>query len=167
MTMLMTAQGWTRATFSLTQELPVDQQSLSLCHGRVQAMVYYGTHPNAALDQTTSLCDATLVNIVGPAIDKLIAANPYLSKQTIPSGTYTSVGDRVDTFGTTVTVITSAEVDDGTVRDLVRSIVVNLPTLARIHPAFNSLEPGVMARRGLTAPLHDGAVRYFSEIGIM
>ena len=130
-------------------------------------MVYYGAHPNAALEQTTSLCDATLVSAAGPAIDKLVAENPYLSTQTIPGGTYASVSERVVSFGTTVTVVTSVDTDDGIVRDFVRSVMNNLPTLARIHPAFKSLDAGAMARRGLTAPLHDGALRYYSEAGIM
>ena len=167
MMMLMASQGWTRASFLLAEELPVDQQSLSLCHGRIEAMVYYGTHPNAALEQTTSLCDATLVNITGAAVDKLVAANPYFSMQRIERGTYSGVYDAADSFGTTVTIVTSADIDDGVVRDFVRAILADLARLSRSHPALKLLDPAVMVRRGLSAPLHDGARRYYSEIGLL
>ena len=47
MTMLMASQGWTRASFGLAEELPVNQQSLSLCHGRIQRGTYNNVYDTA------------------------------------------------------------------------------------------------------------------------
>ncbi len=167
MATLLRAQRWGSAAFGLAEGLPAAQQSLSLCHGRIQVMVYYGPHPDPGLDQTTALCEATLVDVGDGEIDKLIAENSYLSKQTIAGSTYASLPDSVNSFGTTVTLITSIDTEGGTVRDVVRSVLVNFPWLARTHPTLRTLQPGDMVRRGLAAPLHDGALRYYSEIGIL
>ena len=34
-----------------------------------------------------------------------------------------------------------------------------------MHPAFGSLQVNEMVTDGLSAPLHDGAIRYFKEQG--
>jgi TRAP-type uncharacterized transport system substrate-binding protein len=34
-----------------------------------------------------------------------------------------------------------------------------------MHPAFGTLEPERMIRDGLSAPLHEGAKRYYQEKG--
>jgi TRAP-type uncharacterized transport system substrate-binding protein len=36
-----------------------------------------------------------------------------------------------------------------------------------MHPAFGALEAKHMISDGLTAPLHEGAVRYYKEKGLM
>ena len=38
---------------------------------------------------------------------------------------------------------------------------------ALLYPALRHLEPRRMLRDGLSAPLHDGAKRYFSERGLL
>ena len=35
------------------------------------------------------------------------------------------------------------------------------------HPAFRNLDPKKMIVDGLSAPLHDGAIRYYKEAGLM
>jgi len=41
----------------------------------------------------------------------------------------------------------------------------NLVSLRRAHPAFRHLMPERMISDGLSAPLHDGALRYYKERG--
>lgn len=75
MLQLMDAQGWTLDDFAVVNELPADQQSLELCHGRVEAMVYTVGHPDASIAQAIRLCDAAIVDIKGDAVEALIAAD--------------------------------------------------------------------------------------------
>ena len=76
MDMVMAAQGWTKEDFQLAEEMPVAEQSLSLCHGWVQAVTYDVSHPDPAVDKVTRLCDAEIVPISGPAVDKLLVETP-------------------------------------------------------------------------------------------
>jgi TRAP transporter TAXI family solute receptor len=166
MEVVMAAKGWTKKDFSLAEELPASQQSLALCHNRVQAMIYTVGHPNASVGQAVGLCDARVIEVAGGAIDKLVAENPYYAYTTIPGGMYEGHADDVRTFGVKATVVSSADVDAETIYAVVKAVFDNLDDFRRMHPAFGILSPEEMARDGLSAPLHEGAERYFREKGL-
>ena len=110
----MEAKGWDKSVFSLANELPASQQSLALCHNRVQAMVYTVGHPNASVGQAAGLCDAVIVEVQDPTIDKLVEDNPFYAYTVVPGGIYNGNPDPVTTFGVKATVVTSARVDADT-----------------------------------------------------
>jgi TRAP transporter TAXI family solute receptor len=165
MEVLMEAKGWNKHVFSLANELPASQQSLALCHDRVQAMVYVVGHPNPSVEQAVRLCDALLVKVQGPAVDKLVAEYPFYAYTQIPGGLYQGNPDPVATFGVKATVVTSAELDADTVYAIVKAVFDNLNDFKKLHPAFMNLDPAKMITDGLSAPLHEGAVRYYKERG--
>ena len=167
MEVVMAEKGWTKKDFLLAEELPAEQQSLALCHDRVQAMIYTVGHPNPSIGQAAGLCDAILVNVTGATIDKLVAANPYYAYTTIPGGMYEGNPDSVTTFGVKATVVSSADVDGELIYAVVKAVFDNLEALRRMHPAFGVLEAEEMVRDGLSAPLHEGAERYFREKGLL
>ncbi len=165
MEIVMQAKGWTRADFVLADELPASQQSLALCHDKVQAMVYTVGHPNDSVAQAVRLCDAALADVKGPYIDELIEKNPFYARSLIPAGQYREDAPAVATFGVKATVVTSSEVDADTVYTVVSVLFENLDRFKSRHPAFSTLEPASMIKDGLSAPLHEGAQRYYLEQG--
>ncbi len=164
---VMRAAGWDKSIFSLANELPASQQSLALCHDRVQAMVYTVGHPNVSVGQAAGLCDAVLVEVKGPAIDKLVRENPFYAYTEIPGGIYTGNPEPVTTFGVKATVVASAKLDAETVYNVVKSVFDQLDSFKKMHPAFGDLDPASMVKDGLSAPLHEGALRYYREQGLM
>ncbi len=164
---VMAAKGWTEADFAMVGSLPADQQSLALCHGRIQAMVYTVGHPNPSVGKAMGLCDAMIVEVEGPGIDKLIADNLSYAYTDIPAGIYPDNDEAVSTFGVRATVVASATTDAETVYRVVKSVFDNLERFRRMHPAFGDLDPGTMMMLGLSAPLHEGAIRYYREQGLM
>jgi TRAP transporter TAXI family solute receptor len=167
MEMVMKTKGWTRKSFQLVDELPQSEQSLALCHNRVQAIVASGSHPNPEISKTIRLCDAKVIAVSGPDIDKLVAANRFFSTTEIAAGTYAGMSSPVKTFGITVTAVSSADIDDDTAYAVVRTVFDNLNEIKGLHRALGNLLPGRMMTDGLSAPLHPGAVRYFQEKGMM
>ena len=164
---VMAAMGWDKDVFQLAEELPASQQSLALCHNRVQAMVYTVGHPNASVSKATGLCDAVIVEVGGPVIEKLVSENPFYAFTTIPGGMYPGNPDAVTTFGVKATLVTSAGVSADVIYAVVKAVFGNLDRFRKMHPAFGMLEPEKMMTEGLSAPLHEGAVRYFKEKGLM
>ncbi len=164
---VMDAKGWSKDVFALATELPASQQSLALCHGRVQAMVHATGHPDAAVARAVELCDSAVVAAAGPEIDGLVAENPYYVRARVPGGTYAGHPEPVESFGVRVTLMTSADVDADTVYAVVAAVFGDLDRFRRMHPAFGPLHPDSMAREGLSAPLHEGAERYFRERGLL
>lgn len=165
--MVMKAKKWSPKDFSLLEELTGKEQTLSFCHDRLQAIFLVETHPNEAVEQITRLCGGVLVELSGAAIDGLLAAKPYLTKTSIAANTYLGMTAPVTTFGVTITVVTSVDASEDVVYGFVKTIFDNLAELKKQHHALGGLEPASMISSGATAPLHQGAIRYYREKGLM
>ncbi len=165
MEVLMDAMGWKTSDFALATELKASEQSKALCDNQIDAMVYTVGHPSGSIQEATTSCDATLVNVTGDAVDKLVADNPYYAKATIPGGMYRGNPDDTQTFGVRATLVTSADEPDDVVYALVKSVFDNFDEFKKLHPAFAHLTPEEMVTKGISAPIHPGALKYYKEQG--
>lgn len=165
MDLILGAKGWTRNDFVLAEELAPAEQSFSFCQGRVEAVYYLAMHPSTVVRRLMKLCDAALIDVSGPEIQRLVAEHPYLTATTIPGGIYEQAPEPVNTFGTTVMVVSSVDMPQDLIYTVVKTIFENLQALRRIHPGLHYLEPAQMVKGALAAPLHEGARRYFRERG--
>jgi TRAP transporter TAXI family solute receptor len=162
---LLAAMDWTKAKFSLAAELKPDEMGSALCDNKIDGFVYAVGHPSAAIQDPTTACNAKLVSLTGPAVDKLIKDHPYYAQATIPGGMYAGNPEPVKTYGVLATVVTSAKVPDEIVYNLVKTVFENFADFKKLHPAFANLNPEEMVKSGLSAPLHPGAVKYYKEKG--
>ncbi|MBN2751695.1 MAG: TAXI family TRAP transporter solute-binding subunit [Rhodospirillaceae bacterium] len=162
---LIKEMGWTKAKFSLAAELKPDEMAPALCDNKVDGFSYAVGHPSAAIQDPTTTCNAKLVPLTGPAVDKLVKEHPYYSYATIPGGMYAGNPDPVKTYGVRATVVTSAKVPEKIVYNLVKTVFENFDDFKKLHPAFAHLDPKDMVKAGLSAPLHPGALKYYKEKG--
>jgi len=167
MEVLMDAMGWTTDDFKLTSELQGAEQSQALCDNNIDAMVYTVGHPSGSIQEATTACDSVLVEVSGEAVDKLVADNPYYRTATIPGGMYRGNDEDTQTFGVGATFVTSATVPEDVVYEVTKAVFENMDQFRGLHPAFADLDPKQMANDGLSAPLHDGAAKYFKEAGLV
>lgn len=167
MEVVMEAMGWTEDSFSRAEQMEAAEQAAALSDNNIDAMVYVVGHPNGSIQEATTTVDAKLVPIEGEEIDGLIEEYPYYSKATIPGGLYEGNDEDVTTFGVSATLVSSAEVDDDVVYETVKAVFENFDRFKRLHPAFENLNEEEMISEGLSAPLHDGAKRYYVERGWM
>lgn len=165
MEVVLDAVGWTMGDFSLASELKPAEQSAALGDNKVDAIIYTVGHPNGSIQEATSTVDARLIPVTGEAIDKLVDDNPYYAKATIPGGMYTGSDEDVETFGVKATFVTSADVPEDMVYEVVKSVFDNFDRFKGLHPAFANLEPETMIAEGNSAPLHPGAEKYYKEQG--
>jgi TRAP-type uncharacterized transport system substrate-binding protein len=47
----------------------------------------------------------------------------------------------------------------------VKAVFDNFDEFKKLHPALANLKPEEMVKNGLSAPLHEGAARYYKEKG--
>ena len=167
MEVLMGALGWTNADFKLASELKAAEQSRALCDNKIDAMVYTVGHPAGSIKEATTSCDSVLVEVSGPEVDKLVGDNDYYRKATIPGGMYRGSDGDVMTFGVGATFVTSTNVPDDVVYQVVKAVFENFDDFKKLHPAFGVLKKEEMIKDGLSAPLHPGAARYYKEAGLM
>ena len=130
-------------------------------------MVYTVGHPSGSIQEATTACDSVLVNVTGEAVDKLISENSFYRSATIPGGMYRGNDGDTTTFGVGATFVTSADVSEDVVYTLVSAVFDNIEDFKGLHPAFGVLKPEEMATAGLSAPLHDGAAKYYKEKGLI
>lgn len=167
MEVVMDAKGWTTDDFALASQLKPAEQAAALGDNKVDAIIYTVGHPNGSIQEATTTVDAKLVPVTGPEIDKLVEENPYYAKATVPGGMYNNNPDDVETFGVKATFVTSADVDEDTVYQVVKAVFDNFDRFKKLHPAFANLKEEEMIKDGLSAPLHPGAEKYYKERGWM
>ncbi|HCR96308.1 MULTISPECIES: TAXI family TRAP transporter solute-binding subunit [Halomonas] len=165
MDVVMEAFGWDEDTFALASQLDAAEQASALSDNNIDAMVYVVGHPNGSIQEATTTIDANLVSVTGDEIDTLIEEYPYYTRSVIPGGLYRGNDEDVETFGVAATFVSSTDVDEEVIYETVKAVFDNFDRFKRLHPAFENLNEEDMISDGLTAPLHDGAARYYRERG--
>jgi len=162
---LLAAKGWKLSDFSLASELKADEHGPALCDGKIDGFFYLVGHPSANIQDPTTVCGAKLVSVTGPAVDKLVKEKPYYAKATIPGGLYPNNPQATETYGVLATFVSSSKVPAETIYAVVKGVFDNFDEFKKLHPALANLDPKNMIKDGLSAPLHDGAVKYYKEKG--
>lgn len=164
---LIEAKGWTMDDFAIASELKASQQAQALCDSNIDVIIYIIGHPSSAIQKTTALCSAKLVEVASKEVQTLIANTPYYRDVTLTGGMYKGNETDVRTFGVAATLVTSASVSKDIVYELVKSVFEDFETFKNLHPAFANLDKEDMISKALSAPLHEGAVKYYREKGWM
>lgn len=158
--------GWQRSDLKLAAEMKSAETGQAVCDGKIDAYFWLVGHPSALTQESLATCSAHLVNATGPEIDKLVDANSYYRKATIPAGMYNNDKD-IATFGVGATFVSSANVPDDVVYVVVKAVFDNFDQFKKLHPAFANLKETEMITDSLSAPLHPGAEKYYKERGWM
>jgi hypothetical protein len=167
MEVLMDSVGIKMSDLKLASELKAAEQSKALCDNKIDAMVYTVGHPNGSIKEATTSCDAIIVTVDGPAVAKLVNDNDYYRTATIPGGMYRGSDEDTQTFGVGATFVSSSNVSEEVIYQVVKAVFENFDDFKKLHPAFANLKPEEMIKDGLSAPLHKGAIKYYKEVGLM
>ena len=135
--------------------------------GRIDAFFYTVGHPSGAIKEATA--GKRKVRIV-PITDigNLLAAHPYYAAATISIKHYPAAVNKKDvpTFGVKATLVTSAKIPDAVVYAITKEVFDNIEDFKKLHPAYQILTRDSMLK-GLSAPMHPGAMRYYKEVGLL
>ena len=164
---LIDTKGWHRNDFKEMAELKPDDASAAFCAGKLDAVVFAAGHPNGLIQKLTNECGAKLIAVDDASVDALLTKNPYYARTVIPGGMYKGNAQNIPTFGVKATLVTDAKMSDDTVYAVVKSVFENFDDFKTLHFVFATLDKQRMIASGLTALLHDGAVRYYREAGLM
>jgi TRAP transporter TAXI family solute receptor len=135
--------------------------------GKLDAMFFVGGTPVNLLQQLLDEDVAVLVPINGDGLKRLLAKETYLTPHTIPKGTYANTPD-VETVSVDALWITEASQPDALVYGMLKALYNPANRTAiqaeKLGSHFMDLASG--AKDG-NAPLHPGAVRFFTEAGVV
>jgi TRAP transporter TAXI family solute receptor len=162
---LLAAMAWKMSDFALAAELKADEHGPALCDGKIDGFFYGVGHPSANIQDPTTTCGAKLVSLTGPAVDKLVKERAYYARATIPGGLYPNNPQATETYGVLATFVSSSKTSPDSIYAVTKAVFDNFDEFKKLHPALAHLKPESMIKDGLSAPLHDGAVKYYKEKG--
>lgn len=165
MELLMDEAGWTKSTFSIAAELKSSEQAQALCDDKFDATFWAAGLPNGAAQEATTTCDVVILPMDDAISNGVMASYPAYSPNVIPGGMYRGNDSNIPSFGPKGTLVSSVDVPDEVVYQLVKAVFENFNTFKKLHPAFARLTPEEMVNTSLIAPLHQGAVKYYKEQG--
>ena len=165
MDVVMNAMGWSLSDFALASELQSAEQAAALGDNNVDAIIFTVGHPNGSIQEATTTVDTKLIPVDTPEIAALVEERPYYAWATVPGGMYRGTDEDVTTFGVKATFVAPATVEDDVVYEVVKAVFENFDRFKSLHPAFANLQEEEMVSDGLSAPLHEGAARYYRERG--
>lgn len=129
------------------------------------AWIMSGT-PAAAVSQACS-AGCTLVNIDDSVIAALQKKFPWYAKYTIPAGTYPGQTADVQTSAIKMVMFCNTTLDDETVYQLTKTLWENIEALGQAQKNLKGLTPQNAVKDIAGLELHNGAKRYYKEIGVI
>jgi TRAP transporter TAXI family solute receptor len=162
----MSALGVSKDDFAIATEMDSVEQADALCQNRVDVIVYTAGHPSGLVKALAEACDIQIVPVEGAGIRELVASMSFYELAETPGGMYKGVRNTVPSFGVGTTFVSSADTDSDLVYWIVKSVFDDFGKFRSKHPNLTHLKRDESLGMGMTAPFHDGAVRYFKEAGL-
>ncbi|MFC5627987.1 TAXI family TRAP transporter solute-binding subunit [Aliibacillus thermotolerans] len=123
--------------------------------------------PTAAVTEMTSTAGGKLIGIEEEVRQSLMDEYPWYSEVTIPAGTYENQEEDVETLGIKMMLMADASVDDDLIYEMTAAFWENIDQLAETHPIVEQMDIEEAVTELADIPLHDGAARYYEEIGLL
>ncbi len=160
---LLSAMGWDLGKFKLASELPEAEAIKALCGGKLDALALAGITPDRNVTLAMRTCALKIVPISGAVAEKLISAKPYYSVVSVPKGSYPGVAADTPSIGLRVILLASGRVSEKDAYAIVKSVAGNLDAVRKLHVSFASIQRAGLSKAGISAPLHDGAAKFYRE----
>ncbi|MGH7036009.1 MAG: TAXI family TRAP transporter solute-binding subunit [Stellaceae bacterium] len=144
----------------------LSEAAAQLERGTLDAFFVTGGEPVPAISDVASMIPVRLIPVIGTARTKL-ERQFGLSAMTIPGATYPGIDAEIQTIGTTALFVVSADAPEELVYEITKALWQDATRriLDNGHPAGRRIR-FENALKGITIPLHPGALRYYKEAGL-
>ncbi|WP_274570719.1 TAXI family TRAP transporter solute-binding subunit [Neisseria leonii] len=133
----------------------------ALKSGKLDAAFLTSGLPNSSLMELQQGFDLQLVSVPADKLGEIAKTSPFFNPMPIPAGTYNNAED-VPTAAILNALVVRADLSEDDVYKLTKTFFESLDTLKTAHQAAGSISLEA-AQKGLVAPLHPGAKRYYDE----
>jgi len=138
----------------------------ALKDNKIDGYFYMVGHPNQNIQYASNSIDVNIIPIEGKLINTLIAKNPYFVKSYIEGGLYKGNPKNINTFGVKAVLVVHEDISDFVVYNFVKAILENFEEFKKTHLAYSNITKESLLK-GLSVPLHNGAKKYYKEIGLI
>ena len=123
--------------------------------------------PTAAITEITSTANGRLISIDEDVIEKLTKEYPWYNRAIIPAGTYEGQDEDIITTSLVITIFVDESLPEETAYQMTKVFWENIDSLQDTHNAIKGLKVETAVQNLADLPLHEGAVRYYKEAGIL
>lgn len=142
-------------------------QGISLMQDKRADALFYTVGVGAsAISQIAQTVDVKVVPVGGNQAAALIKKYPFYVRYNIPARSYRGVGATVPSVAVQATLVTTTGLSEDAVYRAMKAAFGNEADLKALNPALATNFSYEKAVRGLPAPLHPGAVKFFREKGL-
>lgn len=123
--------------------------------------------PGAAVGEMISTADGVLTSIDPEAMEYLTSTWDYWFESVIPAGTYDGQDNDVTTAAIANVLVADASMPDEVAYEITKMMWENIEELTGSHEVFNQFIIDDY-KQGIpnSIPFHDGAIKYYEEIGV-
>jgi TRAP transporter TAXI family solute receptor len=164
---MIAAEGWRQQDAGSLSDATDGTAVSAFCNGVVDVVVMMTHHPAPFVQDMLGRCAGRFLPVVGPPVAKVLKDRPYYAASVIPADAYPGQTQDTPTLGVRATLVTDERVPADIVYALVKSVFDNLDQFMAQHPGLAGLKREEMVKAALSAPLHEGAKRYFREKGLL
>ena len=165
--LLLKMMDWSRDDFEEVHELSTRKMVKAFCEGKFDILIEATGIPSRIFDTVIDDCDGVFVDLPETLLAEIRKTAPFYQNTVIPGGMYASNADDVRTFGVDVVLITSSRLHEESIRIATRSIFDDLARFRKHHPALRIFNPEERLGHEPVIPIHRGAMRYFTEKGLL
>lgn len=142
------------------------QRAEALINGNLDGINLTSGIPNSSVTLAmSSLGDKIKLLSFTPEQIERVTTGTVWGPFTIPAGTYPGQDAAVETVAQPNLLVSGAHVPDDVVYEITKAMYENAAFLLSVHGSLKDMKPE-NALKGITIPLHPGAIKYYQEIGI-
>ncbi len=158
--------GLTKNDLKEASSYNASEMSDALKNNKIDGYFYMVGHPTSTIKDSSSSVNIKIIPIENEITNKLIEKYPYFTKGNIPGGIYKGQIEDIPTFGVKAVLVVNEKVNEKIVYALVKAVLENFDEFKKLHPAYSNITKESLLE-GISTPLHEGAKKYYEEIGLI
>ena len=147
--------------------ISVGEQATSFKDRRLDCMYITASAPTSGVLDAASAIDCVWVPIAGAEAEAVVTELPFFYPITVSADTYSFMTEDVQTLGLNTILLGSTALSDEQVYAILENMFANLEAVQAAHPSVADLTLESACSGDFAVPLHDGAVKFYQDKGVM
>lgn len=147
--------------------ISVGEQATSFKDRRLDCMYITASAPTSGVLDAASAIDCVWVPIAGAEAEAVVSELPFFYPITVSADTYSFMTEDVETLGLNTILLGSTALSDEQVYAILENMFANLEAVQAAHPSVADLTLESACSGDFAVPLHDGAVKFYQDKGVM
>ena len=136
----------------------------ALKNGQIDAFFAVSGSPATYIADLSQTFDFNLLSVDEEHYETLCNTYGFYVMETIPAQTYSNIQQDTEVLSVKAVLVADKSLGTETVYTFIKALFTQQEELASVHPKGALLDIDT-ALNGVSVPLHEGALRYFEEIG--